>query len=113
MGMLEDLQRFFDDHPKRVEQAAKDLAADITKELSKPGHGVPSRPGDPPAMQTGKLQKSIKTKRVSPTIVEVYSEVDYAKVLDFGGKDIKKRPFFYALIEKNLTKIRNAIYNWK
>jgi phage gpG-like protein len=52
-----------------------------------------SRPGDPPAPDTGTLRNSITTEQVSPLVVRVGTNVIYAPPLEFGTVRMAPRPF--------------------
>ncbi len=53
-----------------------------------------SAPGEPPAVDTGKLIKSIQSEMESETIGVVYSDdVEYAPYLEYGTVRVAPRPF--------------------
>lgn len=80
---------------------------------------VPSMPGQPPTVDTGKLRASITTDvkdirgRIEAKIgVEGGSEPDsknYGLFLEFGTSRIDKRPFLFPAFTKNFKAIRNNI----
>ena len=60
-----------------------------------------SAPGEPPAVDTGRLVSSITFKNVAPLTVEVFSNLVQAFALEFGRRDgsIKPRPAWVPAIE--------------
>jgi phage gpG-like protein len=53
-----------------------------------------SAPGEAPAPDTGNLIASIDTQMTGRTTGMVFTNVEYAAVLEFGGKNMQPRPFF-------------------
>lgn len=51
-----------------------------------------SKPGSPPAPDTGALRNSIQLEVIGPTKVRVGTNVEYAGWLEFGTKRIAPRP---------------------
>ena len=51
-----------------------------------------SAPGQAPATDTGRLVNSITFKRISPLTVTVGSKLAYASYLEFGTRNIARRP---------------------
>lgn len=76
----------------------------------KGGGYVPSRPGEPPAIQTGTLRRSMTTEldvdhdgvvgRVGPG-----KEGFYARYLEFGTRKMKARPHLRPAIDRNRRRI--------
>lgn len=91
---------------KALARAALDVQDQAKQLLSKPGSGRTytrrsvthraSAPGDPPAVNTGRLRSSI-THRVAVddqgVFAEVGSNVRYARFLELGTSKMAKRPF--------------------
>lgn len=53
-----------------------------------------SAPGEAPAIDTGNLINSIQTQMVSTYKGVVFTNAEYAPVLELGGAHIAARPFF-------------------
>lgn len=51
-----------------------------------------SAPGEAPAIDTGALTNSIQTEMLTRTSGMVYTNMEYAAVLEFGGGHIAPRP---------------------
>ncbi|BDP42923.1 hypothetical protein DAETH_28920 [Deinococcus aetherius] len=65
--------------------------------------GVPhtaSAPGDPPAVDTGRLRQSIVALKIAPGRWRVGTNVEYAFWLEFGTRRIAPRPFMRPAAEK-------------
>lgn len=84
---------------------------------------VPSAPGTPPAVVTGKLRASI-TKKVKKGIMGATSEgfigvrggsdpdtKNYGLFLEFGTKNMDERPFLRPALRKNIRTITGYIKN--
>lgn len=74
------------------------------KEILNVGGGVdrlPSKPGEPPHKQTGNLQNSIMTARVTRRLYIVGPTLNafYGRVLEFGGRLIAARPFMFPALK--------------
>lgn len=73
-----------------------------------------SKPGDPPALDTGKLRDSYKTKVISATEVQVGSDLDYAEMLEKGTSRILPRPHILPGYERKRKEIQDALNEeWK
>ena len=70
--------------------AAEVLQSEIVGIFQTNRNGLPSRPGEPPAVQTNTLRQSWELDRGNPA---VYSEVEYAPMLDLGTRTIAARPY--------------------
>ncbi|GBF05847.1 hypothetical protein DAERI_060107 [Deinococcus aerius] len=83
-----------------VAQAAQRLRNEVVEELSRPGSGrtygrhVASAPGDPPAVDTGRLRQSMTALQIKRGHWRVGTNVEYAIYLEFGTRRIAPRPFF-------------------
>lgn len=60
-----------------------------------------SAPGQPPAIDTGRLINSITVQKLSPLRYRIASSVRYAEPLDMGTRRIAKRPFFFSVLAKH------------
>lgn len=53
-----------------------------------------SAPGEAPAVDTGNLFNSIKADMIGSKVGVVFTNVEYAPILEFGGAKMAARPFF-------------------
>jgi len=76
------------------DQAANEFgnykASRIVRSFPRTGAGVSSQPGEPPAVQAGRLRHSI-TYRVLGRVLQVGTNLVYAAILHFGGTIRPKR----------------------
>jgi len=79
------------DADRVVASAAEKIYEDIDQSYSAKS---PSSPGQPPAIVTGRLKKSVKFARVKLATFEVTASAPYAKFLEFGTSRMAARPFF-------------------
>ena len=90
-------------------ESALVLEREIKAQLSRPGSAKPSAPGKAPAMQTGKLHRSIghrlmKRRRLrSREKIRIGTGEPYAPALEFGrkrkGPPLMPRPFMRPALE--------------
>lgn len=72
----------------------------ITRTLSKPRRvHTASAPGQPPAVDTGRLVSSVVYEKAGPAAAEVSSAVLYAAWLEFGTMQIAARPAWVPAVE--------------
>jgi HK97 gp10 family phage protein len=76
--------------------------------ISGKGH-VPSKPGEPPNQDTGRLADNIETALVEPLKVEVSSNAPYAAALEFGTSKMGERPYMVLATEKNRDKVVDLV----
>lgn len=57
--------------------------------------GLPSGPGEPPAVQTGRLSQSIAYNIVAPNRAEIGTNVFYGAYLEFGTSKMDARPWLF------------------
>jgi len=91
---------------KDVHEKLRDVAVDATyrfllKNL-KIIKGSPSKPGQPPAYQTGALFRSVKKRKVARGMAtkargEIIITSKYAKIHEFGGKILPKKAKMLAI----------------
>jgi len=106
------------DVEKRLTNAVVFLEGEVKRMLSQPGHGrayyrgnvkhIASAPGEPPAVDTGRLRASI-THRVERDGKNfsglVGTNVEYAKDLEMGTAKMAPRPFLRPTLENNKQRI--------
>lgn len=97
---------------RHVARRAQDLRNVIVQKLSAPGGGrtygvhTASAPGQPPAVDTGRLRQSIRVQKVGPGHYRVGTDVQYAIFLEFGTRRIAARPFLRPSVQELLTRRR-------
>jgi len=85
---------------------AQQLRTEIVEQLSQPGTGeiydrhIASAPGDPPAVDSGRLRQSIVALKVDQFRWRVGTNVEYALYLEFGTRRMAPRPFLRPAAEK-------------
>ena len=96
----------------RVDQAAKELKAQIKANISEDGSGYHSRPMHYPFRQTKALYNSIEiSKKAGPTkrSRQIFSDLEYAPYLELGTSKIIARPFFSATMQQMASRIRKIL----
>lgn len=90
------LEAWARDLPANAEAALDTLAdegARYARSSMKPGPG-PSKPGDFPNVQSGRLRASITVYTPAALRRRIASDVEYASALEFGTRTMAARPFF-------------------
>lgn len=67
---------------------------------------VASQPGEPPNNDTGGLHGNIEVNQVAPLKVEVSSNAQYAKALEFGTSKMAARPYFQPARQATKAEVR-------
>lgn len=97
------------DTKKAINTCCLKVERDIKTSMSPNG---PSKPGEPPAVDTGRLRASI-THRVETESGEVSgyvgTNVEYASDLEFGKGNLAPRPFMFPAMERNREWIKNKL----
>ncbi len=68
-----------------------------------------SAPGEAPAIDTGALVNSIQTEMLDRTTGMVFTNMEYAAVLEFGGARIAPRPYFTPAAEAERANFEAAM----
>ena len=68
-----------------------------------------SAPGQAPAIDTGLLANSIQARAYGRDGAMIYTNTEYAEVLELGGKHILPRPFMRPAVEKIAPKFLAAM----
>jgi HK97 gp10 family phage protein len=76
--------------------------------VSGKGH-VPSKPGEPPNMDTRHLMNNIETTVTGPLTVEVESKAAYALDLEFGTSKMAERPYMRPATEKKRKRVHELV----
>lgn len=98
---LTQLQNYINNFPKFAEEAGKNAAllagVALQKEMKATFTNAgpsPSAPGNPPAVDTGNLRRSIQVKQDTANgDVQVGSNIDYARYLEYGTSKMAARPW--------------------
>jgi phage gpG-like protein len=95
---------------ERAGLRAEQIRTEVVEQLSQPGRGkrykkgsvvhLASAPGDPPAVDSGRLRQSITVLRLSDDHYRVGTNVVYAPLLEFGSRKVAPRPFMRPALEK-------------
>lgn len=95
---------------QRAGLRAQELRTEIVEQLSQPGRGREYRrgnvthrasaPGDPPAVDTGRLRQSLGVQRIGNGHYRVGTNVEYAPLLEFGTRQMAARPFMRPAAER-------------
>lgn len=113
-GIIKDIEQTA---AKRQLESAQAVRTTVLETLSGPRSGrtyyVPgtkkkytaSAPGEPPAQATSKLRQSIKAL-IEDGIGKVGTNLDYGRMLEFGTRKMKPRPWLRISLEKTRDKIR-------
>ncbi len=90
---LDDLEKNFPGRADAVdEKVAGDIVAYIHDHFSTTSP-QPSAAGEPPAVQTGTLKKSVTFERTKKRYYRVLVTAPYAKYLEYGTRKMQARPF--------------------
>lgn len=103
----------------RMKKALEYVADSARKSMKKaPAPGVPSRPGTPPNVQTGTLQRSIKPYvvkhggwRIRGHVVGWSAKAWYGVVHEFGGRFHPIRAFLRPAYEKAKRRFKSYFRN--
>jgi HK97 gp10 family phage protein len=99
----------------RVDTATTVLHAAVVKKVSSPP--PPSKPGEPPHVQTGRLRQSIQPSpaRVTGTVIEgeVSTNVEYAPGLEYGTRKMAARPFMRPALAENEKRLKSILSGGK
>lgn len=97
---------------KEAMEEMRDTAIDTSKTYGKKGHH-PSLPGNPPAVDTGTLRRSV-TYQVDENELVGYvgsnlKNPPYGAYLEFGTSRMKPRPWLKPATEKSMEKIKEIM----
>lgn len=101
--------------PEAVQKAVMDIEAESKRRMTEPKHGrlygehQASAPGEAPAVDTGGLINSIQGVMNSPMSGVVFTDKEYAPVLEFGGVDMQARPIFGDVVEAVAESFQDAM----
>lgn len=94
---------------KIISKAALDIEAHAKQAMSGPRSGriykrgsrihQASAPGEPPAVDTGKLKNSIRSEQIAVTKAIVSASAEYAAYLEFGTRRMAARPYMRPAVE--------------
>jgi HK97 gp10 family phage protein len=97
------------DAGQRLEAAAILLKNEIKQDLSEPSPPV-SSPGTPPHKDTGRIRASISHEVDTQALTaRVGTNVEYAKYLELGTKNMAARPFLRRAFNEHLEKLKQIM----
>lgn len=91
-----------------ISKQAYDTEADIKDNFSRTAPN-PSPAGQPPAVQSGDLKKSVITRRVAMAIYDVIVQKGYGKVHEYGDRTHPPRPFFRVALYRTRMRLPKAL----
>ncbi len=71
-------------------------------------HGEPSKEGQPPNIQRGKLNRSIRVDQPNPFHARVFANIEYAAIHELGnyyGRKVPKRPFLLPALKREYQRL--------
>jgi HK97 gp10 family phage protein len=97
---------------REAQEEMRDTAVDTSKTYGKKGHH-PSLPGNPPAVDTGTLRRSITYSVDEDKLVGYVGsnlkDPPYGAYLEFGTSRLKPRPWLKPATEKSMEKIKEIM----
>lgn len=94
-----------------IGEQVRQTAMDSIRQGTVRGRGhVPSKPGEPPKGDTGRLELSINVyPRKSEKGVVVIAEAPHAAAMEFGTRTIAPRPYMRPALQKHKARFVSAI----
>lgn len=89
---------------RAVAESAEELRDTARELIGKPGTDRPSRPGEPPRADSGRLRDSIFA-RARGLKAEVGTELAYGRHLEFGTARVAARPWLQPAFEARKARI--------
>ena len=71
-------------------------------------HGEPSREGEPPHIQKGRLQRSIRAEQIAWNHARVFANIGYAAIHELGnyhGRTVPKRPYLLPALQREYQRL--------
>lgn len=97
---------------REAQESMRDTAIDYSKTYGKKGHH-PSQEGNPPAVDTGTLRRSITytvdEKNLVGYVGSVLNDPPYGVYLEYGTSRMKPRPWLKPATEKSLETIKKLM----
>jgi phage gpG-like protein len=92
---------------RAVAESAAGLREAARELLGKPGTDGPSRPGEAPRMDSGRLRDSIFARVGADGFsAEVGTDLDYGAQLEFGTQRMAPRPWLHPAFEASKSRIK-------
>lgn len=89
-----------------IQAGAEELRETAREMISEPRSDGPSKPGEPPRSDTGRLRDSLFVRRGADGLsAEVGTELDYGRHLEFGTQDMPARPWLHPAFEASKGRI--------
>lgn len=95
-----------------VAQGGLIIEAEAKRLLGLKGPGVRSLPGEPPAVQTGNLRRSMATsveERGNVIAAQIGPQADYGAHLELGTATVAPRPFLRPALDEKAAEATKAI----
>ena len=97
---------------REAQEGMRDTSVDFTKTYGKHGHH-PSLPGNPPAVDTGTLRRSVTysvdEKNLVGYVGSVINDPPYGAYLEYGTSRMKPRPWLKPATEKSMETIKKIM----
>ena len=97
---------------REAQEGMRDTAVDFSKTYGKHGHH-PSLPGNPPAVDTGTLRRSVTysvdEKNLTGYVGSVLNDPPYGAYLEYGTSRMKPRPWLKPATEKSMETIKKIM----
>lgn len=97
---------------REAQEGMRDTSVDFTKTYGTHGHH-PSLPGNPPAVDTGTLRRSVTysvdEKNLMGYVGSVINDPPYGAYLEYGTSRMKPRPWLKPATEKSMETIKKIM----
>lgn len=116
-GITDELSKTIELCCQKVRSDIQYSMAHTERDMSKTYHGNhhPSKPGNPPAPDTGNLRDSInyeinaKSKEVFGVVGSIQKDPNYAEWMEYGNSENQPRPWLRPAMIKNNDWIRKSV----
>jgi hypothetical protein len=95
---------------RAIAESAEDLRQTARDLLDEPRAGAPSRPGEPPRRDSGRLRDGLFVRTSHDGLsAQVGTDLDYGFHLEFGTQAMSARPWLHPAIELAKPRIKRRI----
>ncbi len=98
------LRQLISNTPEHLDRWLRAVVTEITGDIVQSFGTSPSKPGDPPGVDTGNLRAGMGWDKVADLSYIVYAQAEYAPYLEIGTEHMEKRPFMTPVIENWRTR---------